>query len=82
MGKSRIDPFVIAQDIHKSIVKFEPRLVPSTVKVKTRLETYQTTRQDLYFDIEGNITSEALLFKMLLAFDYHGASFILTEHGQ
>jgi type VI secretion system protein ImpF len=82
LGSSRIDPFQMALDIQSTVSKFEPRLVPATVKVTTRLETIKTRQNNLYFDIQGQHQGQKEIFKMLLALDYQGASFTLPEDDQ
>jgi predicted component of type VI protein secretion system len=79
LGNSRIDPYQMAIDIQSTVSKFEPRLVPATVKVITRLETVRTSQNSLYFDIQGRYKEQSDVFKMRLALDYQGASFTLPE---
>lgn len=82
LGSSRIDPYQMAQDIQSTISKFEPRLVPATVKVITRLETVRARRNSLNFDVQGRHQGHSEIFKMRLALDYQGASFTLPEDEQ
>lgn len=82
LGSSRIDPYQMALDIQSTVSKFEPRLVPASVKVITRLETVRSSRNSLYFDIQGRYQGESDIFKMRLALDYQGASFTLPEDDQ
>lgn len=79
LGSSRIDPYQMAIDIQSTVSKFEPRLVPSTVKVVTRLEAVRSSRNSLNFDIQGQHQGQSEIFKMRLALDYQGASFTLPE---
>ena len=82
LGSSRIDPYQMAMDIQSTVSKFEPRLVPATVKVITLLETVRTSQNSLYFDIQGRHKEQSDIFKMRLALDYQGASFTLPEDEQ
>jgi type VI secretion system protein ImpF len=82
LGSSRIDPYQMAIDIQSTVSKFEPRLVPSSVKVITRLETIRTCQNSLYFDIQGQYQGQSDIFKMRLVLDYQGASFTLPEDEQ
>ena len=82
LGSSRIDPYQMAMDIQSTVSKFEPRLVPATVKVITRLETVRSSRNGLYFDIQGKHQGQIDIFKMRLVLDYQGASFTLPEDDQ
>jgi predicted component of type VI protein secretion system len=79
LGSSRIDPYQMAMDIQATISKFEPRLAPASVKVRTRSETLRASRDSLYFDIQGQHQGQSEIFKMRLALDYQGASFTLPE---
>ena len=82
LGSSRIDPYQMAIDIQSTVSKFEPRLVPATVKVITRLETMRTNQNSLYFDIQGRYKGQSDVFKMRLVLDYQGARFTLPEGDQ
>jgi type VI secretion system protein ImpF len=82
LGSSRIDPYQMAMDIQSTVSKFEPRLVPASVKVITRLETIRTSQNSLYFDIQGQRQGQSDIFKMRLVLDYQGASFTLPEDEQ
>lgn len=82
LGSSRIDPYQMAMDIQSTVSKFEPRLVPASVKVITRLETIRTSQNSLYFDIQGQHQGRLDIFKMRLVLDYQGASFTLPEDEQ
>ena len=82
LGSSRIDPYQMAMDIQSTVSKFEPRLVPASVKVITRLETIRTSQNSLYFDIQGQHQGQSDVFKMRLVLDYQGASFTLPEDEQ
>jgi type VI secretion system protein ImpF len=79
LGSSRIDPHQMALDIQLTVSQFEPRLAAETVRVATRLETVRTSRNSLYFDIQGRLQGQTEIFKMRLALDYQGASFTLPE---
>ena len=79
LGSSRIDPFQMALDIQNTLTQFEPRLSPNTLKVTTRLDTDQSHRNNLYFDIQAAMKGRADFFRMRLALDYQGASFTLPE---
>lgn len=76
---SRIDPDYIALYIRDTLIKFEPRLLASSIRVQFRIDTESTTRQVLYFDINGVLKAEGISFFVRLALDYMSDSFSLYQ---
>ncbi len=79
LATSRIDPDYIALYVRDTLVKFEPRLIATTIRVQSRIDTDSVTRQVLYFDINGVLKAEGTPLFLRLALDYMSDSFSLYE---
>ena len=81
MGRSRVDPFLLATNIRHTLGVFEPRLLVSHTTVVARQDTDSVGSSSLYFDVHGALKPHATSISIRLRLDYLNGLFSWVREG-